>query len=162
MADDVERLRPSKHIQKTVQKREERTPVEQAVARRKRTETFEKLKREMKNEAKLRRKDTGRDPVEYEGDAFDADRDSQMMVSDAITVAKRYNANNSDTWESTWKLEDGSFRSVTQQDLEAVFKKIEKQVESAYQREADINGSIDSASTISDLEDIDMEVGWPS
>lgn len=161
MADDVERLRPSKHIQETVQKREERTPVEQAVVQRKRAETFEKLKREMRNEAKLRRKSAGRSPVEHEGDVFEAGRDSQVMISDAIRVAKRYNENNSDDWESTWKLEDGSFRSVTQSDLQTVFQKIEMQVESAYGREAEINSEIDSASSISDLEDIDMKAGWP-
>jgi len=115
----------------------------------------------MREESKRRRQQHAIKPVTYDTNSFQADSNSQQKIQGAIERARADNANNSDTWSTQWKLADNTFTEVTQSDLESVFALVADQVESAYNREAEINGDIDTATTIDDLNAIDVTSGWP-
>lgn len=123
-----------------------------------RERNIDEYKKGLKEEVKKRRQQVEVDPIEYNGNKFQTNPNSQQKIMGAITRAKIYNANNTDTWSTQWKLADNSFVEVTKSDLEAVFALLADQLEAAYNRESEINAAIDAALTIDELNAIDLNI----
>ena len=78
------------------------------------------------------------------------DRQSQSMLTSAVVVAP-------DT-ETHWKMADGSFVLVTPREVAQV---VAQHVAACFANEASLSETIKSASSVEDLENIDLTQGWP-
>jgi hypothetical protein len=78
------------------------------------------------------------------------DRQSQSMLTSAVVVAP-------DT-ETNWKMADGTFVLVTPRELAMV---VAQHVAACFANEASLCTQIKSASSVEDLENIDLTQGWP-
>jgi hypothetical protein len=159
----TKKVKPNDLINKTVQhlKEIEGDTIQEARELKKRAQTFEKYKKAYILEVKGRREKNAQKPVTYNGFKFDADIQSQQKIQGAIQLAKQYNAKNSDTWSTDWKLADNSFTEVNKSDLESIFGLIGDQVQKSYSQESTFLQKIESAKTINELNKIDLTSGWP-
>lgn len=78
------------------------------------------------------------------------DRQSQSMLTSAVVVAP-------DT-ETNWKMADGSFVLVTPREVAHV---VAQHVAACFANEANLCTQIKNASSLEDLENIDLAQGWP-
>lgn len=127
----------------------------------KRARTFDKYKEAVVTEAKGRRIKNAQKPVSYNGNKFEADHTSQQKLTSKLTYAQAAGKDTDSSWSVGWKTADNNFVNLTYTDLETVVEKVNNQVQAAYNNESQLLSQIDQATTIDELESIDLTSGWP-
>lgn len=61
-----------------------------------------------------------------------------------------------------WKTADGRFITLTAADMGAIARAVHAHVQACFAHEASLSASIEAATTVDDLEAIDITVGWPT
>lgn len=90
-----------------------------------------------------------------------APADSAMTAITAVAVA--INLGLRDAQETIiWKLADGEFRQWLLPDLLAYANAVQAHIQSCFDHEALLSGLIQSADTVTEVEAINVDAGWPS
>lgn len=113
--------------------------------------------------AKVKEKRTkhARKPVTYDGHKYDADVEAQQKLVGKLTYAQAAGKDTDSTWSVGWKTANDNFVQLSYDDLAVVVQAVNQQVQSAYNREAQLLADIESATTINELDAIDLTTGWP-
>jgi Na+-translocating ferredoxin:NAD+ oxidoreductase RnfC subunit len=126
-----------------------------------RTPSLSERKESLLSEIKALRKKHARKPVDYDGNEFDADPRAQQKLTGKLTYAQATGKDSDSTWSVGWKTADNSFVQLSYDDLAAVVQTVNEQVQAAYNNEAQLLAQIEQATTIDELEAIDLTTGWP-
>jgi hypothetical protein len=135
--------------------------LQEALNLKKRARTFEKYKEAFVMEAKGRRIKNARKPVPYNGNEFDANATAQQKLIGKLTYAQATGKDSDSSWSVGWKTANNEFVQLSYTDLENVVTAVNNQIQAAYNREAELLSQIENASSVSDLEAINMTSGWP-
>ncbi|MCS3610969.1 DUF4376 domain-containing protein [Salinibacter ruber] len=125
------------------------------------TKTVEEYAGDLKEEAAARRTQHARKPVAYGNHEFDADAEAQQKLVGKLTYAQAAGKDTDSTWSVRWKTAGNDFVQLSYDDLAAVVQAVNQQVQAAYNREAQLLSEIEAATTIDELEAIDLTSGWP-
>lgn len=123
--------------------------------------TLDEHKDALREEAAARRTKRARKPVSYDGNKFDANQKAQQKLTGKLTYAQATGKDTDSTWSVGWKTADNSFVQLSYTDLETIVKAVNNQVQAAYNNEAQLLSEIEQATTIDELEAIDLTSGWP-
>jgi hypothetical protein len=147
----------------TVQKAQRRAsdPILQAQKAWRSASTVVEHKDALRKEAAARRTKHARKPVSYDGNSYDADPTAQQKLTSKLTYAQAAGKDTDSTWSVGWKTADNSFVQLSYDDLAAVVEAVNAQVQAAYNNEAQLLSEIEAATTIDDLDAIDLTTGWP-
>jgi hypothetical protein len=115
----------------------------------------------LRKEAAARRTKHARKPVTYDGHKYDADVEAQQKLVGKLTYAQAAGKDTDSTWSVGWKTANDDFVQLSYDDLAAVVQAVNEQVQAAYNREAQLLSKIQQATTISELDVIDLTSGWP-
>jgi len=115
----------------------------------------------LRKEAAARRTKHARKPVAYDGHEYDADPQAQQKLTGKLTYAQAAGKDTDSTWSVGWKTANNSFVQLSYDDLAAVVQAVNEQVQAAYNNEAQLLSKIEQATTIDELNSIDLTSGWP-
>jgi len=115
----------------------------------------------MIEKARSLRVKNARKPVSYDGNQFDADAAAQQKLTGKLTYAQATGKDNDSSWSMGWKTANNTFVQLSYADLENVVEAVNEQIQAAYNREAEILAQIEQATTIDELNAIDLMAGWP-
>jgi hypothetical protein len=154
---------PSDLVQKTARRLDEirGDTLEEALELKSRARTFEKYKKAVVMEAKGRRIKNARKPVSYDGNKFGAGPESQQKLTGKLTYAQATGKDSDSSWSVGWKTANNSYVQLSYTDLENVVQAVNEQVQAAYNNEAQLLADIEAATTIDELDAIDLTTGWP-
>lgn len=116
---------------------------------------------DLKEEAAARRTEHARKPVAYGDHEFDADAEAQQKLTGKLTYAQAAGKDSDSTWSVGWKTANNSFVQLSYDDLAAVVQAVNEQVQAAYNNEAQLLSKIEQATTVDELDAIDLTTGWP-
>lgn len=85
------------------------------------------------------------------------DRESQAQLTSSYTLLKSGLITN-----TPWKSADGRFTLVTLPDLEPIAQAVGAHVRACFAAEQSHNEDINALAAQSDLDDYDVDIGWPS
>ena len=95
-----------------------------------------------------------------------ADLQTRIAVDQALRLGADYESRNGDgSWQITWKAADGTFPVVTLPDLKRAWQAMGDHVQSAFQREAEVNAAIDAARSGEGIVQVfkdEIGKGWPA
>jgi len=111
--------------------------------------------------ARSLRVENAQKPVSYDGSQFDADAAAQQKLTGKLTYAQAIGKDNDSSWSVGWKTANDNFVQLSYTDLENVVEAVNKQIQAAYNREAEILAQVEQATTIEELNAISIESGWP-
>lgn len=123
-------------------------------------EDVEGLKEWMTERAKRIRKDKSENIIEWDGYEWKTDTDSRQSIMEVLEGARLYNKTHSDSFSTTWITASGPRTNTTVEDLETLVSKIRSQRQKVFQQYATLVEAINSASTISELNAVDVTGGW--
>jgi len=115
----------------------------------------------MIEKVKSLRIENARKPVTYDGNQFDADPASQQKLTGKLTYAQAAGKDTDSTWSVRWKTANNNYVQLSYDDLAAVVQAVNEQVQAAYNNEAQLLAQIEQATTIGELDSIDLTSGWP-
>jgi len=115
----------------------------------------------MIEKVKSLRVEHARKPVTYDGNSFDADRVAQQKLTGKLTYAQAAGKDTDSTWSVGWKTANNSYVQLSYTDLANVVQAVNEQVQAAYNNEAQLLAQIEQATTIGELDAIDLTTGWP-
>jgi len=115
----------------------------------------------LRKEVAARRTKHARKPVSYNGHEFDADTTAQQKLTGKLTYAQAAGKDTDSSWSVGWKTANNDFVQLSYDDLAAVVQAVNEQVQAAYNREAELLAQIEQATTIGELDAIDLTSGWP-
>jgi len=125
------------------------------------TKSVEEYAADLAAKVKEKRTKHARKPVSYNGNQFDADPQAQQKLTGKLTYAQAGGKDSGPAWSVGWKTANNSFVQLSYDDLAAVVQAVNTQVQAAYNREAEILSQIEQATTIGELDAIDLTSGWP-
>jgi hypothetical protein len=125
------------------------------------TKSVEEYAADFAAKVKEKRTEHARKPVSYDGNKFGAGPESQQKLTGKLTYAQAAGKDTDSTWSVGWKTADNSFVQLSYDDLAAVVEAVNAQVQAAYNNEAQLLSEIEAATTIDDLDAIDLTTGWP-
>jgi len=125
------------------------------------TKSVEKYAADLAAKVKEKRTEHARKPVSYDGNEFDADPTAQQKLTGKLTYAQAAGKDTDSSWSVGWKTANDNFVQLSYTDLENIVQAVNTQVQAAYNREAQLLSKIEQATTISELDAIDLTSGWP-
>jgi len=123
--------------------------------------TVDEHKDALRKEAAARRTKHARQPVAYDGHEYDADPQAQQKLTGKLTYAQAAGKDTDSSWSVGWKTANNDFVQLSYDDLAAVVEAVNQQVQAAYNREAELLAQIEQATTVGELNAIDLTTGWP-
>jgi len=125
------------------------------------TKSVEEYAEDLAAKVKKKRTTHARKPVAYDGHEYDADPQAQQKLTGKLTYAQAAGKDTDSSWSVGWKTANDNFVQLSYTDLENIVQAVNTQVQAAYNREAQLLSKIEQATTISELDAIDLTSGWP-
>jgi hypothetical protein len=125
------------------------------------TKSVEEYAADLAEKVKEKRIEQARKPVAYDGNSFDADPQAQQKLTGKLTYAQATGKDSDSSWSVGWKTANNSYVQLSYDDLAAVVQAVNNQVQAAYNNEAQLLSQIEQATTIDELDAIDLTTGWP-
>lgn len=120
------------------------------------TPTVSERRKERKQEVREVREKKAKQPVTVSGNTYSASERAMIRI---VGAAQR--APGVQDWSVPIPTEDGTYPQVTASEVKSIRDAIGKQVEDCYRREAELMSKLDAATTLDDLNAIDITTGWP-
>jgi len=125
------------------------------------TKSVEEYAADLTAKVKEKRTQHARKPVAYGDHEFDADAQAQQKLTGKLTYAQAAGKDTDSSWSVGWKTANDNFVQLSYTDLENIVQAVNEQVQAAYNNEAQLLSKIEQATTIDELNSIDLTSGWP-
>lgn len=111
----------------------------------------------MQNQVKMNRDEVETKTCPTPFGVFDTNIDSQRKINGACTAAMALGT----SYSVNWRLSNNSFITLNNEDMITVGLLVAAHVDACQQRKNALDSLIDAATTLEDLEAIDVNIGWP-